>query len=162
MTTEQGFNADQRASERAAQPIVIGGQTFHRRRSTNQQQRELLRIAREQDRVNRRQEKHVDLIDAVEAGKPQDELDRLKQIAGAATTDVDQLTEITDQLADDARALTFQMLTVQLKHADTDAAPAVEFLEDNLDAEDVMPLVKYLSGRPVDPPTQATSEAGST
>lgn len=162
-TTPQGFNADQRAKDRAALPIVIGEVTFVKRRSTNELQRQLQRLAREQARINRRQEQHGDLIDALDAMTPdEDEIKRLQQITSLDTRDVETVIDKLDELGEEARVLTYKMIDAQLRHSDSDESPTVEFLEEHLDAEDVMPLVRYLSGQPADPtPPTTTTEATS-
>ena len=155
MSTQQGFNADQRAKERASQPIVIGEITFVKRRSTNELQRQLQRLAREQARINRRQEQHGELIDALDAITPdQGEIKRLQQITDLDTSDVETVIDKLDELGEEARVLTYKMIAAQLRHSDSDEPSIVEFLETHLDAEDVMPLVRYLAGAPADPTPQ--------
>jgi hypothetical protein len=143
---KHAFNADQRAKEREAAEITIGGEVWHRRKKNWKVTRDLRGIMREQERAQTR---------IARAAKALDEL--------PIDTDDDEIESWNvkiDEGQDDADRAAFKIIALLLRD-DEGASPTIEHLQEHLDVEDAGMLAQTLSGGGEQdvPPTSETTES---
>lgn len=173
----EGFNADTRAAEREALPIVVGGRTFKRVRKDWEVSRAMRKFMRTQEREVARNnrlgrrigELEAEQTEAARTGQTERETE-LEELIDGLVEDADEATEI-------AEWVTYRLLSLLMvigddgeqiagfgpEHVDDDAEAAVKFLQRALDVEDAGAMARELTGsQEPDPQTTPSSGTGSS
>lgn len=147
MTSTTGFNADDRAAQRDAEPVTIGGKQFTRARLNNKAMRELRAIGRESDKVRR------------QSAAAERDLEKLHQADEPDEKKIGQTEKVADGLQDDLLKLSYR--TIQLQLGGAENGPALSLLEEHLDMRDAEALSAFLAGEDAEDPTSQTASTSS-
>jgi cell division protein FtsX len=166
---DHGYNADEKATERESADVVIGGQTFRRRRKNWNVTRQMRELLNAQQRAGDRQQalqRKFDELDGTAA-------ERLRlDAAGAAETDrqrmiakAERLDDLRAQLnaeADKADEAAFGLISLLLveprSEGDVEVTnPPIAFLKESLDVVDAGKLAAKLTSGGEPDPTQPTA-----
>jgi sirohydrochlorin ferrochelatase len=134
----EGYNADERAAAREAEPITIGGQLFHR--------------ARKLWHVELTTQEHLERQGRMVAKAARLKAQAAKLEEQAAEDGVEPDDTVLEDLYAQAREAqrasglaTFDVLATLLRDGDGNA-PSVEFLQEQLDVSDAVQLGARLAG----------------
>jgi hypothetical protein len=155
MTPKRGFNADERASEREAGPVVIGGITYHPARLTNKRMRQVRRMSREASEVTRQMARESTLFAetkkrAMDGGQDEKEAEAYAEDIAMADDDVSDA--VNDSVAEQ---LSILLVDDDLKAPTKDRL--LQHLDEDLDQRDVNALMGYLLGSEDPTEREATS-----
>jgi hypothetical protein len=182
---DHGYNADEKATERESADVVIGGQTFRRRRKNWNVTRQMRELLNAQQRAGDRQQalqRKFDELDGTAAERLRldaagaAETDRQRMIAKAERLDeqldaldadelVEQLDDLRAQLnaeADKADEAAFGLISLLLveprSEGDVEVTnPPIAFLKESLDVVDAGKLAAKLTSGGEPDPTQPTA-----
>jgi hypothetical protein len=139
------IDLDERSRKRTEVRIIVGGQTFYRRKKNNEVSLRARDLGKEQDRAIRRGNHARSKLDDVDP-------DNLAEVEGLE----DEVFAAEDQALD----LSFELAAILLRDGEGNP-PSIELLKAELDLEDLRVLTRVGGGEPLEGPTETPTSSGS-